>query len=151
MKIHTRIENGKLKETDALITFLEVNNDKDVEIKTIKDTRTYTQNNALHLFLTQLAETLNEGGFTVQMILKEKVDLDWDMEKIKELLWRPAQWAILGRKSTTELSKQEDIDMVYKHLTRHLGEKFGIEVPRFPSKTSCCKSIECICGKEQYN
>lgn len=93
--------------------------------------RTPTQNNALHLYFENLAEELNQAGFTVQLVLKEKMDLDWDKEKIKELLWRPAQKAILGKHSTTELSKQMDIDQVYDHLNRHLGEKFHIFVP-FP-------------------
>jgi hypothetical protein len=51
---------------------------------------------------------------------------------VKELLWRPAQKAILRKKSTTELFKIEDIDKVWEHLNRHLGEKFGLHVP-FPS------------------
>jgi len=56
------------------------------------------------------------------------MDLDWDKEKIKELLWRPAQQAILGKKSTTQLSKQQDIDTVYEHLNRHISEKFELHV-----------------------
>ena len=96
--------------------------------------RTPTQNNALHLYFELLAEELNQAGYTVQLVLKEKMDLDWDKEKIKELLWRPAQHAILGKKSTTELSKQMDIDRVYDHLNRHISEKFGIHVG-FPVDT----------------
>lgn len=93
--------------------------------------RTDTQNRALHLWFTLLAEELNNSGYTVQLVLKEKIDLDWDSGKVKELLWRPAQIAILGKGSTTELSKQMDIDKVWEHLNRHIGEKFGIHVP-FP-------------------
>lgn len=95
--------------------------------------RTSTQNNSLHLWFELLANALNDAGYTVQLVLKEKIDIDWDKEKVKELLWRPAQKAILGKKSTTELSKLEDIDKVYDHLTRHMGEKFGLHVP-FPDQ-----------------
>jgi len=94
--------------------------------------RTPSQNNALHKFFELLADELNQGGWTVQLVLKEKIDLDWDSSKVKELLWRPAQQAILGKKSTTELSKIEDIDKIYEHLNRHLAEKFQIHIP-FPN------------------
>jgi regulator of replication initiation timing len=99
--------------------------------KEIEKPRTGQQNRALHLFFTLLADELNDAGYTVQLVLKEKIDLDWDAHKIKELLWRPAQEAILQKKSTTQLKKQEDIDKVYDHLVRHLGEKFNIFV-EFP-------------------
>ena len=108
--------------------------------KHIDTARTDNQNRALHLYLSWVAKELNSAGYTVQLVLKEKMDLDWDMEKVKELLWRPAQVAILGKKSTTELSKLEDIDKVYDHLTRHLGEKLGIHVP-FPQNTMDGKII----------
>jgi hypothetical protein len=94
--------------------------------------RTEQQNRALHLYFTQLADALNDAGFNVQLVLKEKVEIDWNKELIKDILWRTAQNAILGKASTTELSKQEDIDRVYDHLNRHISEKFGIHVP-FPS------------------
>lgn len=93
--------------------------------------RTEKQNNALHLYFMWLATELNLAGYTVQLVLKEKMDLDFTPEMVKELLWRPAQKAILKKKSTTELKKLEDIDLVYEHLNRHLGEKFGIHIP-FP-------------------
>ncbi len=94
--------------------------------------RTQRQNNALHLYFHWLSESLNQAGYTVQLVLKEKMDLDWTADMCKELLWRPAQKAILKKKSTTELDKITEIDVVWEHLNRHLGEKFGITVP-FPT------------------
>ena len=94
--------------------------------------RTDQQNRGLHLYYRLLADELNNAGYTVQLVLREKMELNWTPSMIKELLWRPAQQAILKKKSTTELSKQQDIDTVYEHLNRHLGEKFGVHVP-FPS------------------
>lgn len=90
--------------------------------------RTMVQNRSLHLWYSLVAEALNDAGYTVQLVLKEKVDLAWDGSKVKELLWRPAQITILGKGSTKELSKTEDIDAVFDHLVRHLGEKFGVQV-----------------------
>jgi len=94
--------------------------------------RTEAQNAALHLYFTWLATELNLAGYTVQLVLKEKMDLDFTPEMVKELLWRPAQEAITKKKSTTELNKQEEIDVIFEHLNRHLGEKFGVHVP-FPT------------------
>jgi len=93
--------------------------------------RTSQQNKALHVWFTLVAEELNNAGYTVQLVLKEKLDLDWDLEKVKELLWRPAQQALLNKRSTTKLKKIQDIDKVWEHLNRHLGDKFAIHV-EFP-------------------
>lgn len=98
----------------------------------IQKSRTQQQNSALHLWFKLLADEMNQAGYTVQLVLAQKMDLDWDKDKVKGLLWRPAQQAILKKKSTTELSKIEDIDKVWEHLNRHIGEKFGLHVP-FPS------------------
>lgn len=94
--------------------------------------RTEQQSRSLHLWFSMVADCFNSAGYTVQLVLKEKIDLDWDGSKIKELLWRPAQQAILGKRSTTELNKIQDIDRVFEHLNRHLGEKFGVHIP-FPN------------------
>ena len=93
--------------------------------------RTEQQSRALHLWFKLLADEFNNAGYTVQLVLSKKMDLDWTKDSVKELLWRPAQQAILGKKSTTELFKQQEIDLVYEHLNRHISEKFFIHVP-FP-------------------
>ena len=108
-------------------------------LKTSDDQRTYKQNNGLHLFFDHLAESLNNSHLTVQLILSKKMDLEWDDRKVKEFLWRPAQEAILGKKSTTQLKKLEDIDKIYDHLVRHLGQKFGFQVPEFPHDDTVLK------------
>lgn len=97
-----------------------------------KPKRSDAQNNALHLWFELLARELNNAGYTVQIVLSHKMDIDWNKELIKDLLWKPAQQAILKKKSTTELRKVEDIDKVWEHLNRHIGEKFGVHVP-FPN------------------
>jgi hypothetical protein len=51
---------------------------------------------------------------------------------VKEYIWRPIQTAIIGKKSTTQLNKQEDIDKVYETICKVFGE-MGIKVPPFPS------------------
>jgi hypothetical protein len=74
--------------------------------------RTYRQNRALHKFFRLLADELNAGGYNVRLVLQQKMDIDWTPELVKEALWRPAQKVILKKKSTTELEKTKDIEIV---------------------------------------
>lgn len=95
--------------------------------------RTSQQNKSLHKWFELVSAQLNDAGITVQLLLKERVELPVTPEVVKELLWRPAQRALLGKQSTTELSKQEDIDLVYDTLNRHLATRFHLENIPFPS------------------
>lgn len=100
--------------------------------KMIKEkSRTIKQNSALHLMFTQLAQELNDAGFDMRKTLKPEIEITWNSFMVKEYLWRPIQKAILGKQSTTELTTKE-IDEVFNVLTRHLGQKLGIELV-FPS------------------
>jgi predicted restriction endonuclease len=96
-----------------------------------KAKRTDRQNRALHLFFRMVADELNAGGYDVQIVLKEKLGVDWTPALVKEILWKTAQRWILQKKSTTELNKSEDITKIYEHLNRHISEKFGVHIP-FP-------------------
>lgn len=104
--------------------------------------RTLRQNRALHLWLRKVAKELNEGGYTVKLVMAQKMDIDWTGELAKELLWRPAQKVILGKESTAKLSKSQEIDMIFDHLNRHLGEKFGVHVgwPHYETEEEYVKS-----------
>lgn len=95
------------------------------------NTRTTRQNRAIHLMFTQLAQSLNDHGLDMRKTLKPEVDIPWDGRTVKEYIWRPIQKAVLGKKSTTELTTKE-IDGVFEIINKHLGEKFGIEI-QFPS------------------
>ena len=96
--------------------------------------RTEQQNKALHLYFTLLAEELNAAGLTVQATLKPGVELDWTPGLIKEVLWRQTQKALLKKRSTTELNKQQEIDLIYDTINRHLSERFpGLPHVPFPS------------------
>ena len=96
--------------------------------------RTLQQNKALHVYFEAIAETLNNAGLDMKVVLKPEVDIPWTKETVKDFLWRSVQKAQLGKRSTTELTTK-DIDKIYDTLTRHLGEKFGIFV-EFPSVES---------------
>ena len=102
-----------------------INKDKPVK------PRTETQNSALHLYFTQLAEMLNDAGLDMRKTLKPGVEIPWTGKSIKEFLWRPIMTAQLGKESTKDLTTKE-IDQVFDVINRHLSEKFGITLP-FPS------------------
>lgn len=103
--------------------------------------RTSQQNKSLHLYYKLVSDALNERGWSVQKLLqvKSKVDIDWNDKNFKEIVWREIQKAVLGKDSTTELKKQEDIDKVYDHINRFLSEEpICVHVP-FPSVTVATK------------
>lgn len=130
--IPCKIENGHpVFYSGTLSRFVEGKEGKTCDLVIRETKRTDRQNRAMHKWFQLVADELNGSGNNVQIVLKQKVDIDWTATLVKEVLWRPAQKVILEKESTTEL-KKEEIDPVYEHLNRHLGEKFGVHVP-FPS------------------
>ncbi len=94
--------------------------------------RTLAQNSALHAFYEIWAKDLNEKGLTVQKVLSQKMEMDWTPKLMKEF-WRDAQERLTGKKSTKDLDKISDINLVLDHFIRHFAEKFqGYELPPFP-------------------
>jgi hypothetical protein len=90
--------------------------------------RTLQQNKALHKYCELLAKELNEHGITMQEFLSQAVDLDWNTRTVKEVIWKPIQKALLGKNSTTELDKVEDINEIWEHINRHIGTNWGLYV-----------------------
>lgn len=107
----------------------------EIEIKHKGGRRTGQQNNALHLFLAQLAAELNAAGYDMRKTLKPGVELPWTTQSAKEYLWRPIQEALTGKQSTTEITTVEPT-VIHETLARHLGEKLGVQCPAWPSKES---------------
>lgn len=95
--------------------------------------RSKLQNNSLHLFCELLATELNDAGLDMRVVLKPEVDIPWTKTTIKEHIWKPIQQALTLKESTTEMNTTEP-RKVHEIITRHLGEKFGVEVPAFPSE-----------------
>ncbi len=98
--------------------------------------RTHEQNNALHLYLSQVAEALDREGHTLQDVVKaiKRAEIRPTGSALKEVVWRPLQQIIHGKTSTTELTKH-DIDPVYEAMNKWLGEQFHIHIP-FPNDSS---------------
>lgn len=93
--------------------------------------RTKKQNNALHLWLRQLAKVLNDAGLDMRKTLKPEVEIPWTMPSAKHFLWKPVQSAMLGKESTAD-AERKDYNEVYAVLSRHFSQKHGIQVPEWP-------------------
>ena len=96
--------------------------------------RSNLQNSSLHLYLSHLSEALNDAGYDMKKTLKQEVDIPWDAKGVnaKEFLWRPIQKALTKKDSTTKPTTKDYV-YIYEVLSRHLVEKFGVNVP-WPSK-----------------
>lgn len=95
--------------------------------------RTPTQNSCLHEWLGQVADVLNAAGLDQRVVLKENVEIPWTKESAKNQLWRPIQKAMTGKESTTE-GTTTDYPAICETITRHLGQKFGVVLPPWPTR-----------------
>ena len=103
--------------------------------KTLQPKRTSTQNKAIHLYLEQIARELTNMGETMQNVVKKMpaVEITPSKESLKIVVWKPIQEAMLGKKSTTELTTAE-VSKVYEIVSMFLAKQFKISIP-FPDET----------------
>lgn len=94
-------------------------------------TRSLSQNNALHLWLTQIAELLNEKG----EIRYNEMGLPsiYTMELLKNDYWKPLQKQLFDIESTREMTSTI-LNNLIDSFVLWLAEKKGIEAPPFPNK-----------------
>ena len=130
--MHIIVINGKAYKSEEVngeqaLTEIE---DGAYEVKSKRqDIRTAQQNRALHKYFSLVAEALSDAGLDVKKTLRS--DVPWSPDSVKDMMWRPLQEALLGKKSTTALKKNE-IDQVYDVMNRVLSTRYGVHVP-FPS------------------
>ena len=96
--------------------------------------RSLTQNSALHKYCEMVARELENGGHTMQDVVKviTRVEITPTTQNVKEILWREIQKALFGKKSTTELTTAE-VSKVYEVMAMFLAREFQISLP-FPSE-----------------
>lgn len=93
--------------------------------------RTPQQNKALHVLFREIAREFNKHGLTVQEVLAQTMEFDWNETLVKNAIWRRAQEKLLGKHSTVDLDKQMEIDQIYDTVNRwmaKLKDKHGIEL-----------------------
>jgi hypothetical protein len=105
--------------------------------KDTSDVRTVKQNASLHKYCLLVSDALNDSGLSMQyiMTLIKKMELTWSMLSVKDIIWRGIQEALLKKKSTTKLTKEE-VSYVYKRVDFWLSGTVGIEHIDFPSEES---------------
>ena len=123
-----------LAEVDKMLLFKKM-----VELKEVKKTRSNLQNRALHLYFTMIADQLNEMGqtFKYESLRGLQMELMFTPELIKTTLWKPLQFHLFGKMSTTNLTT-DDINKIVDIITLYFGEK-GILI-EFPN--DAFKNIE---------
>jgi hypothetical protein len=97
-----------------------------------KPKRTPTQNNAMHLYFTNLAEALNAAGYDMKKTMKADADIPWTDHAIKVNLWKVIEHAMFGHDSTTKLDTSQ-CSQVYEVVNRKIATTTGVSVP-WPSK-----------------
>ena len=104
------------------------------DVKGERSKRTAQQNKAIHKFCSLLAQAFNDSGLDMIAVLaKKEAEVSWTMESVKDVIWRPIQLALYpDKKSTTQLETNE-VDEVYRHIARHMSEKFNIN-QSFPNR-----------------
>lgn len=100
-------------------------------LKSYDDQRTPSQNNALHLGLTMLAEALNDGGNDMRKVLKPHVHIDWDTDSVKKYMFKPILEARYGKDSTTKLKKIGEIEVVWDTMMRYLLDRPEPCIPEY--------------------
>ena len=99
-----------------------------------QDIRSLKQNAALHLYFTILAVELNNAGYSFKKVMSEpqryKADINWNLDLVKNYLWKPIQDVSFKKKRTSSLNKDE-LTKVYDLVNRYTSN-MGISVP-FPN------------------
>ena len=95
--------------------------------------RTDQQRKAIEVYCRELAEALNDGGYSVNAVMKvKKMEVPWTQDMVKELLFKHAMMTMYGHTSTKDL-KIDEVDKVYRTVDRHMNEYFHVSV-EFPSE-----------------
>jgi hypothetical protein len=113
---------------EAMSWLMQANEGVEIEAKVVTNRRTALQNAALHSFLRDLAQSLNDAHMYLHVFpWKEGAEVTWSMDDCKERLWKPLQEAITGKRRTSDLTTKE-VDEVYQPLARKIAQ-MGVEVP----------------------
>jgi len=104
------------------------------QIKCLRDYRTLQQNSALHKFFSQVSQEFNDKHITVKDFLGGSIELQFTPEIVKEI-WRRIQKGAFNKKSTTELSRNGEIEFIWDTLNLYVSERWGgnVVLPNFPS------------------
>tara|TARA_R110002051_G_C8600681_1_gene480360 strand:+ start:42 stop:446 length:405 start_codon:yes stop_codon:yes gene_type:complete len=109
-----------------------VQNNKLVELKAVKTTRTGQQNKALHKYFTFIADELNELGMEFQYfgVSGKQLSMRYNATIVKDYFWRPIQQTLFEIESTSKIDTKQ-MNEVIDVITKFFSDK-GVVIP-FPS------------------
>lgn len=125
MKIHLSSQ-ARVNEAISYLLTLETNGAYMFEAKKLPKSRTVKQNASLWLYLDSVSEKLNSAGF--EMVVKiagKEVDIPWNKDTLKAVVWDGIMLKMFNKSSTTELTTTE-IQEVYEVMNRFTSDKFGV-------------------------
>jgi hypothetical protein len=99
---------------------------------------TEAQFRSIHKWFGDVAKELRKEGKTMHAVLEaiKRNDYIAEMPVSKEAVKSVAKMfmeATIGKNSTLELSKKEDIDILLDTMTKFFGQEMGVTLPPFPS------------------
>ena len=105
---------------------------------TPEDKITEAQFRSIHKWFGDVAKELRKEGKTMSVVLEaiKRNNYIAEMPVSKEAVKSIAKMfmeATIGKTSTLELSKKEDIDIVLDTMTKFFGQDMGVGLPPFPS------------------
>jgi hypothetical protein len=99
--------------------------------------KTDAQRAALHVWLEQIAQILNEGGIDqtifFEKYVKKGFKIPWSKHSVKEVMYKPILAAMSGKESTEDMNTVEP-GQICQVLGSKLSELTGITPPPFPSR-----------------
>lgn len=95
------------------------------------DTRTIQQNKSIHLWCEMIAYHLNTQGFVIQDVIK--LNTNWNMIKVKEMIFKPVVKSLYTKDSTTQLNKGE-FELIIDTIILALSKKGVEDIPDFPNR-----------------
>ena len=96
---------------------------------------TKPQRGSLHLWLTHMAEVLNDAGMPhsyKSRFTGKKVDVDWTMAMLKEMQYKPLLAVMTGKPSTEDQSTMEPSKVADVMIRQYAG--YGVTLPPWPSR-----------------
>jgi|TARA_R100001530_G_scaffold3596_4_gene5269 hypothetical protein len=95
---------------------------------------TAKQRASLHVWLRQVAETLNLNGLDMKKTLKPSAEIPWSEGSAKEHLWRPVMETVYPHIESTNDMTTVDPDLVVDIIVRHIADKFAVTLPPWPDR-----------------
>ena len=129
-----KIQNGELVPVGGKALWEDFKGKNDGEIFTLepfKKTRTQKQNRSIRKWCSNVSKRLSDGGITVKRYFSKPIDTNFTPELVMELIWRPNQINVTGKKSSTQLETNE-VTKVYEQANLETSENFFVHEP-FPS------------------